>query len=118
MSAESLQTLSSAAIALGVVLTALGGFGQHYFGKKAQQEKEAAQSQKEALVEAERTAQAASQAELQHRRQVLAQLRQLYVLSHDGLTPGMLAGTDPLPKQWTEEKLKERGETWRQDTYY
>jgi hypothetical protein len=58
------------------------------------------------------------EAEQQRRRLILAQLRQLYILSHDGLSAEILSGVAPLPKDWVEQKLKERGETWRQDQYY
>jgi len=49
---------------------------------------------------------------------ILTNLRKLYVLSHDNISPGILAGTEPLPKEWVEEQLEKMGETWRQDTYY
>ena len=58
------------------------------------------------------------EAEQQRRRLILSQLRQLYILSHDGLSAEILSGVAPLPKDWVEQKLKERGETWRQDQYY
>ncbi len=58
------------------------------------------------------------EAEQQRRRLILSQLRQLYILSHDGLSAEMLSGIALLPKDWVEQKLKERGETWRQDQYY
>lgn len=58
------------------------------------------------------------EAEHQRRRLILSQLRQLYILSHDGLSSEILSGVAPLPRDWVEQKLKERGETWRQDQYY
>ncbi len=57
-------------------------------------------------------------AEQERRRLILSQLRQLYILSHDGISAEMMSGVAPLPKDWVEQKLKERGETWRQDQYY
>lgn len=56
-------------------------------------------------------------AEIHRRSILLAKLRQKYILSHDGLTSGMLAGLDPLPKDWVEAHLKAMGETWRQERY-
>jgi len=52
------------------------------------------------------------------RTAILTKLRQLYILSHDNISPGIMAGTEPLPKAWVEEQLEKMGETWRQDTYY
>jgi TIR domain len=49
---------------------------------------------------------------------ILANLRKLYVLSHDNISPGVMAGTEPLPKEWVEKQLEKMGETWRQDKYY
>lgn len=39
-------------------------------------------------------------------------LRQEYILSHDGLSPGMVAGTEPLPEEWTNARLKAMGMHW------
>lgn len=69
-------------------------------------------ARKSAAKEAE--AERAAAAEFQRRSRLLAQLRQLYVLSHDGLSSEMLAGVDPLPKPWVEKQLAKMGETWRQ----
>jgi hypothetical protein len=33
---------------------------------------------------------------------LLAKLRQEYVLSHDGLSPGLITGTEPVPADWNE----------------
>jgi len=57
-------------------------------------------------------------AELNRRRAILAKLRAKYILSHDGISSGMLAGLDPLPKEWVERELRALGEKWRQDQYY
>jgi len=59
----------------------------------------------------------ANSVERQRRAALLRQLRQKYVLSHDNLSPGMIAGLDPLPKDWVEDELAALGETWRQDEY-
>lgn len=50
--------------------------------------------------------------EVQRRGEVLRRLRQEYILSHDDLSPGMIAGTGPLPQDWLERRLREMGETW------
>jgi len=52
------------------------------------------------------------------RRVILTKLRQKYILSHDGISPDMMAGLEPLPREWVERELKALGETWRQDQYY
>jgi len=52
------------------------------------------------------------------RAAILTRLRKLYILSHDNTDPGIIAGTDPLPKEWVEEELEKMGEIWRQDIYY
>ena len=52
------------------------------------------------------------------RTAILTKLRQLYILSHDHISQGIMAGTEPLPKEWVEDQLEKMGETWRQDIYY
>ena len=52
------------------------------------------------------------------RSRLLIKLRNLYVLSHDGISPEMMAGLAPLPTEWTEQQLGKMGETWRQTFYY
>ena len=59
-----------------------------------------------------------SDEEKRNRTAILAKLLQLYVLSHDNISPGIMAGTEPLPKDWVEGQLEKMGEIWRQDTYY
>lgn len=39
-------------------------------------------------------------------------LRQEYLLSHDGLSSGMIAGTEPLPEEWVNARLKAMGMPW------
>jgi hypothetical protein len=53
-----------------------------------------------------------------NRNAILAKLRKLYIISHDNISPGVVAGTDELPKEWVEEQLKKMGEHWRLDSYY
>src|SRR5262249_3910880 len=38
-----------------------------------------------------------------------ATLRQEYILSHDGLSPGILSGTEPLPSDWEARRRTELG---------
>lgn len=57
-------------------------------------------------------------AEVGRRQALLARLRQEYLLGHDGLTPAMLAGTEPIPSDWVERRLEELGEPWRQQAYW
>jgi membrane protein implicated in regulation of membrane protease activity len=72
------------------------------------------QEQRRARGEA---AAANERAERMRRSQLLAALRNEYVLSHDGISPAMLAGLEPLPKEWTERRLAALGEPWRLDEY-
>ena len=53
-----------------------------------------------------------SKEEKQRRENILVMLRQEYILSHDGISPRMMAGTEPLPSDWVQKRLKELGEDW------
>lgn len=114
MSFESLQTISQVLILIGAVVGALGAFGHFYYGQQIERQRLAAEKNEKE----ERATLAITQAEQDRRRKLLAQLRQLYILSHDGITSEMIAGTAPLPKEWVEQQLRQRGETWRQNEYY
>jgi len=59
----------------------------------------------------ERHARQAADATAATQRRALAHaaLRQEYVLSHDGVTPGIIAGTEPLPSEWLEPRLRQLG---------
>jgi hypothetical protein len=61
------------------------------------------------------TRSAPQQSELEHSRRnsVVGKLRQEYVLSHDGLSPALLAGTEPVPPDWMNTRLEQMGELWR-----
>jgi hypothetical protein len=37
---------------------------------------------------------------------------------HPDVNEKILIGTEPLPKEWVEKRLKEMGETWHQDAYF
>ena len=53
-----------------------------------------------------------SKEEKQRRENILVMLRQEYILSHDGISPRMMAGTEPLPSDWVQKRLKELREDW------
>lgn len=40
-----------------------------------------------------------------------------YLLSHDGISPGMMSGLEPLPREFVEERLEQLGEPWRRQVY-
>ena len=46
------------------------------------------------------------------RRSLLRTLSQEYILSHDHLTPGLLAGTEWPPLDWMNRRLRDLGEVW------
>ncbi|MGA8013261.1 MAG: hypothetical protein WB949_12605 [Candidatus Acidiferrales bacterium] len=50
--------------------------------------------------------------ESSRRRNVLALLRNEYILSNDNLSPALIAGTDQLPAEWLNTRLKQLGEKW------
>jgi hypothetical protein len=50
--------------------------------------------------------------EISRRKNVLATLRNEYILSHDGISPALLAGTEQPPSDWLNKRLKEMGEMW------
>lgn len=52
------------------------------------------------------------QAEAVRRRQLLKTLSREYILSHDNLSPALLAGTEWPPLDWMNKRLKELGENW------
>lgn len=51
--------------------------------------------------------------ELQRRTELLSKLRNYYILSHDGISPSMIAGLEDTPVDWTNQELAKLGETWR-----
>jgi hypothetical protein len=63
-------------------------------------------------------ARANREAERSRQQAVLRGLHNEYVLSHDGISPGLLAGSEPLPREWVEARLAQMGERWRRDHYY
>jgi hypothetical protein len=38
-------------------------------------------------------------------------------MSHDGISPAMMASLEPLPKDFVEARLDQLGETWRRHEY-
>jgi hypothetical protein len=140
MNPEFWHNFSHLLVAIGIAATALGGYGQYYFGKQVEQrneleakgvadrkdaetrlaleQKATAERHLREQSEANEKALAQNAAEQARRRQLLVRLRNEYVLSHDGLTAEMLAGTAPLPKEWVDNRLMQLGESWKQETYY
>ena len=53
-----------------------------------------------------------SEEEKRRREKILVMLRQEYILSHDRISPRMMAGTELLPSDWVQKRLKELGEDW------
>lgn len=51
-------------------------------------------------------------AETDRRRNLLQTLSREYILSHDGISPGLMAGTEWPPLDWMNRRLKELGESW------
>jgi hypothetical protein len=56
--------------------------------------------------------QAPQPTEAGRRKSVLALLRNEYILSHDKVSPGLIAGIEPLPSEWVNSRLRELGEKW------
>jgi hypothetical protein len=50
--------------------------------------------------------------EIRRRRDVLDKLRQEYILSHDAISPAIVAGTEQPPSDWVNRRLIELGEKW------
>ncbi len=58
------------------------------------------------------TSQNPQAAELQRRENIEKALRGEYILSHDNISPGLLAGTEYPPADWMNKRLHELGEKW------
>ncbi|TGN82059.1 hypothetical protein EOW77_0026775 [Bradyrhizobium yuanmingense] len=58
-------------------------------------------------------AQRAKDEEERRRNSLLSNLRQLYILSHDGLSSELLAGLAWPPDEWTNTELAKRGEPYQ-----
>lgn len=50
--------------------------------------------------------------EATRRKNVLTSLRNEYILSHDNLSPALIAGTEQPPADWVNSRLKQLGEKW------
>jgi hypothetical protein len=103
----------------GVVVASVGAGGQFYFGKRIELQKEAAERAekqlREQVTEMNRrlqTAELAQQQEQIRRANLMERLREEYKASHDGVSAGIYAGTEPLPRQWVEHRLLALGENW------
>lgn len=55
---------------------------------------------------------ASKKAESNRRTQLLRTLSREFILSHDNLSPGLLAGTEWPPIDWINNRLNELGESW------
>jgi hypothetical protein len=51
--------------------------------------------------------------EIIRRNILIGKLYQEYILSHDGLSPALLAGTEPVSADWMNKRLEQLGEAWR-----
>jgi hypothetical protein len=54
--------------------------------------------------------------EATRRKSVLTALRNEYILTHDNLSPALIAGTDQPPADWINSRLKQLGEKWTVST--
>ena len=50
--------------------------------------------------------------EATRRQNVLVTLRNEYILSHDNLSPALIAGTEQPPPDWVNSRLRQLGEKW------
>jgi hypothetical protein len=51
--------------------------------------------------------------EIIRRNILIGKLYQEYILSNDGLSPALLAGTEPVSADWMNKRLAQMGESWR-----
>jgi hypothetical protein len=58
------------------------------------------------------TPQSPQAVELERRENVRKALSGEYILSHDNVSPGLLAGTELPPSDWMNKRLRELGEKW------
>jgi hypothetical protein len=56
--------------------------------------------------------------EWKQQNQFIAMLRQEFKASNDNISPAMNAGGEPLPKEWVEARLVEKGIPWRRERYW
>jgi hypothetical protein len=54
----------------------------------------------------------AQEAELERRQDIQKVLRGEYILSHENVSPGLIAGTEYPPAEWMNKRLRELGERW------
>jgi hypothetical protein len=50
--------------------------------------------------------------EVERRKHILRILRDEYVRSHSNVSAGILSGAEPLPADWTNQRLRELGQSW------
>jgi hypothetical protein len=53
------------------------------------------------------------QAEMERRQNIQKVLRGEYILSHENVSPGLLAGTEFPPAEWMNKRLQDLGEKWK-----
>lgn len=51
------------------------------------------------------------------RQNILALLRNEYILSHDNVSAALMAGTEQPPSDWVNQRLRQLGETWSVASY-
>lgn len=103
--------------ATAVLFGAVSALMYQRLGKVIEDQQKQAKNAADALQANAAKEEAARLAEYNRRCQLLATLRQHYLMSHDGISPGMMSGLEPMPKGWVERQLASMGETWRQDVY-
>jgi hypothetical protein len=84
----------------------------------AEQQRRAAEEERQQRAAEEAQRQAEQRQEIARQNELLRMLRRHYCYTHDGIPPGILSGADPLPKDWVEQQLAQRGEMWRREVYY
>lgn len=65
----------------------------------------------------ERDKASAASVERERRSSILRGLHAEWLAGRDGLSPSMIAGTEPLPEEWVATRLGALGEPWRQVQY-
>ncbi len=73
---------------------------------------EAVHSDIVAILEQQKRNQGRTTTEQDRRDRILQLLRQEYILSHDNISPAMMAGLEMPPADWLNRRLHELGEGW------
>jgi hypothetical protein len=92
-------------LALGAFITLVAGVSTLGFAwYRAALDNETASIEKQTRVGTE---------EIKRRARIVDALRAEYIASHDGLSAGLLAGTELPPSEWLNSRLGQLGETWK-----